>query len=90
MNNLKKNDKLFHRKHGLIWFPVFNILDTFFFYVNTLRFLGNRSENTFRRDLNFEEITYLSSLFMAFLASVLVFPCRRSNLIKWNNDLKKL
>ena len=51
-------------------------------YVNTLRFLGNRSENSFRRDLNFEEITYLSSLFMAFLASVLVFPCRRSNLIK--------
>ena len=49
-------------------------------YGNTLRFLGNRSENTFRRDLNFEEITYLSSLFMAFLASVLVFPCRRSNL----------
>ena len=30
-------------------------------YVNTLRFLGNRSKNTFRRDLNFEEITYLSS-----------------------------
>ena len=49
-------------------------------YVNTLRFLGNRCENTFRRYLNFEEITYLSSLFMAFLASVLVFPCRRSNL----------
>ena len=42
-------------------------------YVNTLRFLGNRSKNTFRRDLNFEEITYPSSLFMAFLASVLVF-----------------
>ena len=49
-------------------------------YVNTLRFLGNRSKNTFRRDLNFEEITYPSSLFMAFLASVLVFPCCRSNL----------
>ena len=51
-------------------------------YVNTLRFLGNRSENTFRGDLNLEEISYLSSLFMAFLASVLVFPCRRSNLVK--------
>ena len=60
--------------YSIFWIP--------FFYVNTLRFLGNRSENTFRRDLNFEEITYLSSLFMAFLASVLVFPCRRSNLIK--------
>ena len=48
-------------------------------YGNTFRFLENRFENTFRRDLNFEEITYLSSLFMAFLASVLVFPCRRSN-----------
>ena len=40
-------------------------------YVNTLRFLGNRSKNTFRCDLNFEEITYLSSLFMAFSSSVL-------------------
>ena len=49
-------------------------------YVNTLRFLGNRSKNTFRRDLNFEEITYLSSLFMAFSSSVLVFPCCRSKL----------
>ena len=49
-------------------------------YVNTLRFLGNRSKNTFRRDLNFEEITNPSPLFMAFLASVLVFPCCRSNL----------
>ena len=49
-------------------------------YVNTLRFVGNRSKNTFRRDLNFEEITYPPSLFMAFLASVLVFPCCRSNL----------
>ena len=49
-------------------------------YVNTLRFLGNRSKNTFRRDLNFEEITYPSPLFMAFFASVLVFPCCRSNL----------
>ena len=49
-------------------------------HVNTLRFLGNRCKNTFRRDLNFEEISYPSSLFMAFLASVLVFPCCRSNL----------
>ena len=48
--------------------------------VNSLSFFWNRSKNTFRRDLNFEEITYPSSLFMAFLASVLVFPCCRSNL----------
>ena len=46
----------------------------------TVRFPGNRSKSTFRRDLNFKEITYLSSLFMAFLSCVLVFPCRRFNL----------
>ena len=27
--NLKKNDQFFHRKHGLIWFVVSSILDTF-------------------------------------------------------------
>ena len=43
----------------------------------------NRSKNTFRCDLNFEEITYLSSLFMAFSSSVLVFPCCRSKLSSW-------
>ena len=46
----------------------------------TVRFPGNRSKSTFRRDLNFKEIPYLSSLFMAFLSCVLVFPCRRFNL----------
>ena len=49
----------------------------------TVRFLGNRSKSTFRRDLNFKEITYLSSLFMAFSSCVLVFPCRRFNLSSW-------
>ena len=44
----------------------------------TVRFLGNRSKSTFRRDLNFKETDYLS-----ILASVLVFPCRRSNLSSW-------
>ena len=82
MNNLKKTDNYFIANIALsdllysmiFWIPLC------ISYVNTLSFLGNRSENTFRRDLNFEEISYVSSLFMAFLASVLVFPCRRSNL----------
>ena len=53
-----------------------------YFLCESLRFLGDRSKTSVRRDrdLNFKEITYLSSLLMAFLASVLVFPCRRSNL----------
>ena len=34
MNNLKKTDKLFHRKHRVIWFAVFNdILDTFVYFL---------------------------------------------------------
>ena len=51
-----------------------------YFLCESLRFLGNRSKTSVRRDrdrdLNFKEITSLSSLLMAFLASVLVFPCR--------------
>ena len=39
----------------------------------TVRFLGNRYKGTFRRDLNFKEITYLSSLFMAFSSCVFLF-----------------
>ena len=40
--------------------------------------------NNFGRDLNFKEITYLSSLFMESLVSVLVFfRCYPSNLCSW-------
>ena len=88
MNSLKelkkKNDKVFDRKHGLIWFAVFNILDTCVYFLCEYLALPRESIYEYLSSWSdFEEITYLSSLFMAFSSSVLVFPCCRSKLSSW-------